>query len=209
MTSRPRGRPPHPDILTPTEWQVLYLIRHGFSDRKIARTRGISLLAVRFHVRNIRSKLAVDRRRDLRMKSHAFPNLQPRNGVAPMPGKLELGPLGQVSLTVSNIARAEAFYKETLGLPHLFTFGTLAFFDLGGTRLFLTEPESGQPGRSSVLYFKVADITEAYAELERKGVTMAGAPHLIFRHPDGLEEWMGFFEDPDKNLLALMELRRA
>ena len=126
-----------------------------------------------------------------------------------MPGSLNLGPLGQVSQTVSNIATAEAFYRDTLGLKHLFTFGTLAFFDLDGTRLFLTEPEHGQPGQGSVLYFRVADIQSAYSELEAKGVKMAGAPHMIVRHPDGIEEWMGFFEDPDANLLALMEQRKT
>ncbi len=209
MTSRPRGRPPYPDILTPTEWQILHMVRHGFSDRKIARVRGISLLAVRFHVRNIRSKLAVERRSTLRNSAHPFPNLQPRNGALPMSGSLKLGPLGQVSLTVSNIARAETFYKDTLGLPHLFTFGTLAFFDLDGTRLFLTEPERSQPGQGSVLYFRVSNVQTAYAELEAKGVTMTGAPHMIFRHPDGVEEWMAFFEDPDKNLLALIEQRKT
>ncbi len=209
MTSRSRGRPPHPDILTPTEWQILFLIRHGLSDRKIARKRGISRDAVRYHVRNIKAKLTIERRSSLRYAAHPFPNLQPRNGAAPMPGNLNLGPLGQVSLTVSNIATAETFYRDTLGLKHLFTFGTLAFFDLDGTRLFLTEPEKGQPGQGSVLYFRVANVQTAYAELEAKGVTMAGAPHMIFRHPDGVEEWMGFFEDPDKNLLALMEQRKT
>ncbi len=126
-----------------------------------------------------------------------------------MSGSLKLGPLGQVSLTVSNIARAETFYKDALGLPHLFTFGTLAFFDLDGTRLFLTEPERSQPGQGSVLYFRVSNVQTAYAELEAKGVTMTGAPHMIFRHPDGVEEWMAFFEDPDKNLLALIEQRKT
>lgn len=209
MTSRLRGRPPHPDILTPAEWQILHMVRHGLSDRKIAHKRGISVDAVRFHVRNIKGKLAIERRVQLRTSAHPFPTLQPRTGVTNMASTLKLGQLGQVSITVSNIAKAEEFYRDVLGLPHLFTFGTLAFFDLDGTRLFLTEPEKSQPGRASVLYFRVPDIQSAYSELEAKGVTMAGAPHLIFRHPDGLEEWMGFFEDPDKNLLALMELRNT
>jgi methylmalonyl-CoA/ethylmalonyl-CoA epimerase len=27
---------------------------------------------------------------------------------------------------------------------------------------------------------------------------------MIHRHPDGTEEWMAFFEDPDGGVLALM-----
>ncbi|RLT36182.1 MAG: hypothetical protein DWI59_01170 [Chloroflexi bacterium] len=46
-----------------------------------------------------------------------------------------------MSLLVRDVARAEAFYRDTLELPHLFTFGTLAFFDCGGVRLFLSQPE--------------------------------------------------------------------
>ena len=30
------------------------------------------------------------------------------------------------------------------------------------------------------------------------------AVHMIFKHPDGMEEWMAFFEDCDGGLLALM-----
>ncbi len=44
-----------------------------------------------------------------------------------------------------------------------------------------------------------------HRELEGRGVTLKGAPQLIHRHGDGTEEWMAFFEDPDGNLLALME----
>lgn len=56
----------------------------------------------------------------------------------------EIQGIGQGSLLVRKIARAEAFYREVLGLRHLFTFGTLAFFDLDGVRLFLAQPENGR-----------------------------------------------------------------
>jgi len=36
--------------------------------------------------------------------------------------------LGKVSLRITDVARAEAFYGEVLGLPHVFTFGDLALF---------------------------------------------------------------------------------
>ncbi|MGE3697155.1 MAG: LuxR C-terminal-related transcriptional regulator, partial [Dehalococcoidia bacterium] len=47
-----RGRPRHPDVLTPAEWRVVNAVRHGMSNRVIAERRGISLDAVKFHVAN-------------------------------------------------------------------------------------------------------------------------------------------------------------
>ena len=56
----------------------------------------------------------------------------------------------------------------------------------------------------SVLYFRVPDIQAAYDALQRRGVEFAGAPHMIYRHPDGTEEWMAFFKDCDDGMLAIM-----
>lgn len=116
-----------------------------------------------------------------------------------------LGPLGQVSLLIRDVARAEAFYGTTLGLRHLFTFGDLSFFDLDGTRLYLHRKDEADWRPGSVLYFVVDDIGAAWEELGRRGVERTGAPHRI--HVDeatGVEEWMAFFLDTEGNLLALM-----
>jgi catechol 2,3-dioxygenase-like lactoylglutathione lyase family enzyme len=118
---------------------------------------------------------------------------------------LRLGALGQVSLHIHDVARAERFYGETLGLPHVFTFGDLAFFDLDGTRLYLhrKDEDDWQPG--SILYFVVDDMGAAYEELGRRGVALTEPPHRIFVHEDtGIEEWMAFFADGEGNTLALM-----
>ncbi|MGI8928819.1 MAG: hypothetical protein ACR2H0_05070 [Candidatus Limnocylindrales bacterium] len=48
MATRGRGRPPHPDVLTPAEWSVLDLYRHGLSRRAIAELRRTSEYAVRY-----------------------------------------------------------------------------------------------------------------------------------------------------------------
>ena len=118
---------------------------------------------------------------------------------------LQLGPIGQISRLVKDIEEAEAWYRDVLGLPHLYTFGNLAFFDCGGTRLFLGPPEDGvQPASQSVLYFRVNDIQVAFRELTGRGVNFRGEPHLIFKHESGLEEWMAFFDDPDGHPLAIM-----
>jgi catechol 2,3-dioxygenase-like lactoylglutathione lyase family enzyme len=102
-------------------------------------------------------------------------------------------------------ASAESWYRDTLGLAHIFTFGDLVFFDCGDTRLFLREVPDAEWRPSSILYFLVPDIGVAHTELMARGVQFLGAPHMIFRDDaNGTEEWMAFFNDPDGNALAVM-----
>ena len=124
-----------------------------------------------------------------------------------MRGELQLGPIGQIARAVKDIEQAEAWYRDILGLTHMYTYGKLAFFDCGGTRLMVEERtiiDVPNLHNDSVLYFRVADINAAHDELHSRGVSFRGAPHMIFKHPDGTEEWMAFFEDIDGGLLALM-----
>ena len=199
-TSRPRGRPPHDDVLTPAEWRVVQAVRHGMSNAKIAKLRGISLDAVKFHTENAIAKLQLADRNALRrwrgIPKHSAMKVNAMNST------FKLEAVGQVSRTVADIKRAEEWYGKVLGLPHLFTFDKLAFFDLGGTRLYLQQHD--KPGPESILYFRVRDIQSAYTELQARGVTFTGAPHLIHKHPDGTEEWMAFFNDLEGRPLALM-----
>ncbi|MCH8814733.1 MAG: helix-turn-helix transcriptional regulator [Chloroflexi bacterium] len=37
-----RGRPKHPDILTPREWEVLELLRDGLTNEQIGERLGVS-----------------------------------------------------------------------------------------------------------------------------------------------------------------------
>jgi len=120
-----------------------------------------------------------------------------------MPSTVELGPIGQIARTVRDIAAAEAWYGGVLGLKHLFTFGKLAFYDCGGTRLLLSA-EGGETKPESILYLRVADIDAAHRQLAERGVVFLSAPHMIHRHADGTEEWMAFFKDEDDRPLALM-----
>jgi methylmalonyl-CoA/ethylmalonyl-CoA epimerase len=116
-----------------------------------------------------------------------------------------LGGIGQIARHVSDIGRAVDFYGGALGLPHLYTYGDLAFFDCAGTRLFLSRTEPADlPAAQSIIYFRVPDIHAAHERLTGRGVPFEGAPHMIHRHPDGVEEWMAFFTDPDGGLLAIM-----
>jgi methylmalonyl-CoA/ethylmalonyl-CoA epimerase len=120
-----------------------------------------------------------------------------------------LGAIGQIALHVSDADRAERFYGDALGLPLLFRFGDLVFFDCSGVRLMLEgghEPRG--PGHASFcVYLRTADIEPVVAALKAAGVYFEQEPHMVAKMPDH-ELWMAFFRDPDNNLLALMEERR-
>jgi len=57
-----RGRPRYPDVLTPRQFEVLELLRRGYSNDEIAQRLGISRDGAKFHVSEILGKLAVSSR---------------------------------------------------------------------------------------------------------------------------------------------------
>ena len=116
-----------------------------------------------------------------------------------------LAQIGQIAVPVSDIDRAIAFYRDTLGMRFIFQAPPgLGFFDCAGVRLMLDAPAKAQAENySSVIYYKVTDLQVAFEALSARGVLFEARPHLIARLPDH-ELWMAFFRDPDGNLLALM-----
>ena len=113
--------------------------------------------------------------------------------------------IGQLLIPVSDLDRAVAFYRDTLGLRLLFTAPPqMSFFQAGDVRLLIGVPEGdGAGSRSAMIYLKVADIRAVAATLESRGVTFANAPHVVHRTPTS-ELWLAEFRDPDGNPLCLM-----
>ena len=187
------------------------MVRHGMTNRRIASLRGTTLDAVKFHLENIREKLGLPTRHAMRHWDGVPRHLSHRRNSMPATGPttVALGHIGQISHAVKDIEQAVAFFRDTLGLKHLYTFGQLAFFDCDGTRLFVDALPEAQATGHAVLYFTVQDIHAATVALRAKGVAFQGEPHLIHRHEDGTEEWMSFFADPEGNTLALMSQVRA
>jgi len=201
--NRRRGRPPHDDRLTPAEWRTVNAVRHGLTNQQIADRRGVSLDAVKYHVANAIAKLGVRNRKALRTWAGAHKGSLLYAGKTMMNDDVRYFGIGQVSRSVADTQAAERWYRDVIGLDHLYTFGDLAFFDCGGTRLMLSQAE-GQSGPESILYLRVPDIDAAYERLQAAGVNFTNAPHMIHRHEDGVEEWMAFFEDPEGRPLAIM-----
>ncbi len=114
-----------------------------------------------------------------------------------------LAQIEQVALPVKDLERAVAFYQKKLGMKHMFSSNGLAFFDCAGVRLMLSRPEGPEqdhPG--SVIYFKVADIHQAYQILSGRGVSFLDSPHRI-ADMGSYELWMAFFHDSEQNVLAI------
>ena len=91
---------------------------------------------------------------------------------------LALNTIGQIAVTVTDIPRAVAFYRDTLGMRFLFQPSpTLAFFMCGDVRLMLDIPEKVEfRHHSSVIYYKVGDIHASFATLKERGVKMEDEP---------------------------------
>ncbi len=104
-----------------------------------------------------------------------------------------------VMIPVSDLARAAAFYRDTLGLTQEIYSEEYqwAEFNAGNVTLAL---HGGQPpanGTGARLALAVEDIHAAYAELTRRGARVLGEPadHQVCWHLDVL--------DPDGNPLML------
>jgi len=116
--------------------------------------------------------------------------------------------IGQIAMTVGDLPRAVAFYRDVLGMRFLFEAPpAMAFFDCGGVRLMLSLPEQAGPAAGqqfgAILYYAVDDIQEAAAALEARGVRFEQAPHVVARLPHA-DLWMAFLRDADGHLLAIM-----
>lgn len=115
-----------------------------------------------------------------------------------------LSQIGQIALNVHDLERAVAFYRDKLGMKHLFTMPKMAFFECGGIRLMLGLPEKPEFDHpSSIIYFKVDDIQTAFRTLSQRGVSFEGEPHLVAKMPTH-DLWMAFFRDSENNFFALM-----
>ena len=118
---------------------------------------------------------------------------------------VSLRTIGQVSVNVHDLDRATDFYKDVLGMKHLFSVPSkMAFFDCDGIRLMLAIPERPDLDHpSSILYFKVPDIDEAYDVLMKRGACFEGKPILV-APMETHDLWLAEFRDSEDNVLALM-----
>lgn len=106
-----------------------------------------------------------------------------------------------ISVPVTDMERAVAFYRDTLGLPQTAE-GGFPEFKLGdNVFLYLIDPTAlgaaFTTGHTAPIALRVPDVAEARAELEGRGVEFVGETYdLGVCH-------MAPFDDPDGNRLVL------
>ncbi len=113
--------------------------------------------------------------------------------------------VAQILIPVDSLDRGVEFYRDTLGLPFLFTAPPqMAFFQCGDVRLLVGVPDTGESvQRGSAVYFRVSDIQAVFETLRAREVEFQAPPGVIHR-AEGLELWLAPFRDPDGNQLALI-----
>jgi methylmalonyl-CoA/ethylmalonyl-CoA epimerase len=119
---------------------------------------------------------------------------------------VHLEEIGQIAVTVKDLARAKTFYRDVLGMKFVFDAGTMAFFQCGSVRLLLGTAEPGKEERAggTILYFKVSYIQAVCNSLRLRGVELVQDAHVVAKMPDHTL-WMAFLRDSEGNVLGLME----
>lgn len=113
----------------------------------------------------------------------------------------------QIAVPVRDVKEAARFYRDTLGLKHLFDAPpALSFFECGGVRLMLAGPEAqGKDGEEQhpVLFYDVSDIRKTHATIKSSGAAGIEEPHIIARM-NGREIWISSVSDGQGNVVSLM-----
>jgi|SRR5689334_9238458 methylmalonyl-CoA/ethylmalonyl-CoA epimerase len=120
---------------------------------------------------------------------------------------VSLSRIKQIAVPVDDVSAAKSFYKDTLGMQHLFDAPPgLSFFDCSGVRLMLCGPAAqGKDGdkQHAVLYYDVSDIKKSYAAIKAAGAPSFAEPHIIAR-VDGRDVWIAELGDGQGNNVSLI-----
>jgi len=202
------GRPRHADVLTPAEWDVLAGVRDGLSNRGIAEGRGCDIETVRFHLKNLRRKLGVAGRDELRR----FPGRPVEAVQGEAAGGTRHRIREQIPLVhVKDMERSLALYVDVLGFeivscwPDGRMLPSWAALGAGAARLML---RVGHPKRDITPARKPGHVTISFYVdgLDRYRRNLIGAgyrcgePAALFY---GAREF--YLLDPDGNEIAIVE----
>ena len=198
------GRPRHPDLLTPAEWEVLAGVRDGLSNREIGVRRNCDLETVRFHLRNLRQKLSVRGRDELRaFPGRPAPAIERAHSGARSRRIRELIPL----IETADMRRALTFYLDVLGFgiisrwPDDGDVPGWAALGSGGARLMLRRsPDERRQRKGSVTPNLYVEDLDAFRKIiEAAGHACSKTRSLFY----GAREFD--LLDPDGNQLVFVE----
>ena len=115
----------------------------------------------------------------------------------------------EATVAVSSMARAKAYFTETLGLTQVGGEADFfAVFACGGTRLNIYPSEYVGSSKSTVATFVVTDLDTAMVALRKNGVVfeeydMTDGPKTVNGVADAGGVRSAWFKDPDGNTFAV------
>ena len=113
-------------------------------------------------------------------------------------------------IVITDPARAEAFYRDTLGLKFVCRDEYAVVFDAHGIMVRMTIMPGHKPAQYTVLGWNVPDIAAAAADLMKAGVALEKYSFLeqdergIWQAPGG-DAKVAWFKDPDGNVLSISQ----
>lgn len=117
-------------------------------------------------------------------------------------GQFRLAKASVIILSVTDLDKAVAFYRDRLGLKLANTNEDFAFFDAGGITIAL---RGGRPAAApsdlsaTEVAFAVEHVKAAYEGLRTNGVEFKRAPRIITG-----TTWATDFRDPDGHVLSIV-----
>jgi catechol 2,3-dioxygenase-like lactoylglutathione lyase family enzyme len=112
--------------------------------------------------------------------------------------------IAQVGINCNDLERAKAFYCGALGLPLVGEFGDSMFVRCGEVNLIIQQSENPRVPGSMIYFGADGCVDEATAALKSQGIVFKQEPRRIARNHEGVDVWLGFFDDPWGNPLGLI-----
>ncbi|MGW4893677.1 VOC family protein [Kitasatospora sp. NPDC004240] len=113
-------------------------------------------------------------------------------------------------IPATDLARAKAFYQDTLGLKVVEENPEELSFECGGTRFGIYETPSGGQAAHTLASFKVADLDAEMSALRSHGVTFEDYDLPGLKTVDGVvesENMRGaWFKDSEGNILCVLQV---
>jgi catechol 2,3-dioxygenase-like lactoylglutathione lyase family enzyme len=113
---------------------------------------------------------------------------------------------------VDDIAKAQKFYGQTLGLEVTEGNGMLTLRIAGGTNILIYPKPNHVPATFTILNFPVEDVDKAVAALKERGVRFESYTEKDIKtdekgihRSDGQGPTVAWFKDPAGNILSVFE----
>jgi predicted enzyme related to lactoylglutathione lyase len=111
---------------------------------------------------------------------------------------------------VDDLAAAQRFYSQTLGLKTSEQYGLLTLHLAGGRDTLVYPKADHTPANYTILNFQVDDIEAAVDELVQRGVQLERYPGMG-QDEKGINRgggpYIAWFKDPAGNILAVLQER--